>query len=72
MQKAASKWMYVGKILASWRRMVSLEVHVAHADNVLLRFFAAADDAETASSLAGMPFPDTAFFTRAMLYVRQA
>ena len=71
-QKAASKEMYVDKILASWRRKVSLEVHVAHADNVLLGFSAAADDAETASSLVGMPFHDTAFFIRAMRYVRQA
>jgi hypothetical protein len=32
---AASNGMHVGKLLASWRRKVSLAVHVAHADNVL-------------------------------------
>jgi hypothetical protein len=34
-QVATSKGMHVGKLLASWRRKVSLAVHVAHVDNVL-------------------------------------
>jgi hypothetical protein len=34
-QAAASKGMHVGNLLASWRRKVSLAVHVAHEDNVL-------------------------------------
>jgi hypothetical protein len=34
-QAAASKGVHVDKLLASWRRKVSLAVHVAHADNVL-------------------------------------
>ena len=65
-QPAASKGMHVGKLLASWRRKVSLAVHVAHADNVLRGLSAAADGVEAASSSAGMPSPATALFTRAM------
>jgi hypothetical protein len=53
-------------LLASWRRKVSLTVHVAHADNVLRGLSAAADGAEAASSSAGVPSPTTALFTRAM------
>jgi hypothetical protein len=45
---AASKVMHVGKLLASWRRKVSLAVHVARADNVLRGLAAAADDVEAA------------------------
>jgi hypothetical protein len=63
---AASNEIHVGKLLASWRREVSLAVHVAHADIVLRGLSAAADDVEAASSSAGMPSPTTAFFTRAM------
>jgi hypothetical protein len=65
---AASKRMHVGKLLASWRRKVSLAVHVAHADNVLRGLSAAAGDVETASSSAGMPSHATALFTRAMCH----
>jgi hypothetical protein len=65
-QTTASKGMHVGKLLASWRRKISLAVHVAHADNVLSGLFAAADGAEAATSLAGMPSPSTALFTRVM------
>jgi hypothetical protein len=65
-QAAASKGMHVGKLLASWRRKVSLPVHVARADNVLRGLSAAADGVEAASSSAGMPSPTTALFTRAM------
>jgi hypothetical protein len=64
-QAAASEGMHVGKVLASWRRKVSLAVHVARADNVL-RSLSAADGVETASSSVGMPSPSTALFTRAM------
>jgi hypothetical protein len=63
---AASKGMHVGKLLASWRRNVSLAVHVAHADNVLRGLSAAADGVEAAFSSDGMPSPATAVFTRAM------
>jgi hypothetical protein len=42
----ASKGMHVGKLLASWRRKVSLAVHVAHADNVMRGLSAAADRVE--------------------------
>jgi hypothetical protein len=58
---AASKGMhiYVGKLLASWRRKVSLAVHVAHTDNVLRGLSAASDGVEAASSA-------TALFNRAM------
>jgi hypothetical protein len=58
--------MYVGKLLDSWRRKVSLAVHVAHADNVLRCLSAAADGVEAASSSAGMHAIATALFTRAM------
>jgi hypothetical protein len=53
-----------GKLLASWRRRVSLAVHVAQADNVLCELSAAADDVEATFSSAGVPFSATAFFTR--------
>jgi hypothetical protein len=68
---AASKGMHVGKLLASYRRNVSLAVHVAHADNVL-RGLSAGPPLQTAlrpeavSSTAGMPSLATALFTRAM------
>jgi hypothetical protein len=65
-QAAASKGMHVGKLLASWRRKVSLAVNVAHADNVLRGLSAAADGVEAASSSVGMPSLATALFTRAM------
>jgi hypothetical protein len=65
-QTAASKDMHVGKLLASWRRNVSLAVHVAHADNILRGLSAAADAVDAASSSAGMPSHATALFTRAM------
>jgi hypothetical protein len=65
-QAAASKGMYVDKLLASWRQNVSLAVHVAHADNVLRGLSVAADGAEAASSSAGMASPATALFNRAM------
>jgi hypothetical protein len=44
---AASNGMHVGKFLASWRRKVSLAVHVAHADNVLRDLSAAAYGVES-------------------------
>jgi hypothetical protein len=56
---ATSKWMPVGRLLASSRRRVSVAVHVAHADNVLR-------GVEAASSTVGMPYLDTALFTHAM------
>jgi hypothetical protein len=65
-QAAASKGMYVGKLLASWHRKVSLAVHVAHADNVLRGLSAAVDCVEAAFSSAGMPSLAKALFTRAM------
>jgi hypothetical protein len=65
-QGAASKGMHVGHVLASWRRKISLAVHVAHVDNVLRGLHAAADGVEAASSSAGMPSLATALFTRAM------
>jgi hypothetical protein len=65
-QVAASKGMHVGKLLASWRRKVSLAVHVAHADKVLRALSAAADGVEAASSSTGIPSLATALFTRAM------
>jgi hypothetical protein len=59
--------MHVGKLLASWRRKVSLAVYVAHADSVLRGLSAAANDVEHASFFLGWDdFPATAFFTRAM------
>jgi hypothetical protein len=63
---AASKGMHVGKLLAYWRRKVSLAVNVAHADNVLRGLSAAADGVEADSSAVGMPFPATALVTRAI------
>jgi hypothetical protein len=63
---AASKGMHVGKLLASWRRKVSLAVHVAHPDNVLRGLSAVADGVEAACSSAGMPSHATALFTYAM------
>jgi hypothetical protein len=57
---------YVGKLLASWRRMVYLAVHVAHAEYVLRGLSAATSGVEAASSSVGMPSRATAFFTRAM------
>jgi hypothetical protein len=63
-QASASKGMHVGKLLASWRRKVSLAVHVAHADTILRSLFDAG--VEAASSSAGMPFHATALFTVAM------
>jgi hypothetical protein len=65
-QAAVSKGMHVGKLLASWRRKVSLAVHVAHADTVLRGFSAAAHGMEAASFSARMPSLATALFTRAM------
>jgi hypothetical protein len=65
-QAAASKGMHVGKLLASWRRKVYLEVRVTHADNVLRSLSAAAGGVEAASSSARMPSPAAALFTRAM------
>jgi hypothetical protein len=57
----------VGKLLGFWCRKISLAVHLAHAENVLRRLFAVADDVEAASSSVGMPSPATALFTRAVL-----
>jgi hypothetical protein len=65
-QAAASKGMHVGKLLASWRRKVSLAVQVAHADNVLRALSAATDGVEAASSSVGMPSPATELFTHSM------
>jgi hypothetical protein len=65
-QATACKGMHVGRLLASWRRKVSLAVHVAHADNVLLCLSAAADDVEAAPPSARVPFHATGLFTRAM------
>jgi hypothetical protein len=57
----------MGKLLTSWRRKVSLAVHVAYVETVLRGMSAAADRVEVASSSDGIPFPATAFFfTRAM------
>jgi hypothetical protein len=58
--------MHVGKLLASWRRKISLPIHVAHVDNVLRGLSAVADDVEAASSSAEMPCHATVFSTRAM------
>jgi hypothetical protein len=63
-QAAASKGMHVGTLLKSQK--VSLAVHVAHSDNVLRDLSAAADGVEAASSLAGIPSPTMALFTRAI------
>jgi hypothetical protein len=66
MQPPLSKGVNVGMLFASWRRKVSLAVHVTHANSVLRSMSAAADGVETASSSVGMPFHATAFFTRPM------
>jgi hypothetical protein len=58
--------MHLGKLLASWRRLVSLAVYVAHAENDLCGFSAATDGVEAATSSARVPSLATAFFTRAM------
>jgi hypothetical protein len=58
--------MHVDKLLASWRRKVSLAVNVAHADNPRKMLSAAAVGVETASSSARVPSRATALFTRAM------
>jgi hypothetical protein len=58
--------MQVGKLLASWRRNVSLAVHVVHADNVLRGLSAAADSGMATSSFVVMPSLPTALFARAM------
>jgi hypothetical protein len=50
-QAAASKAMHVSKLLGSWRRKISLAVHVAHADNVLRGLSAAANGVEAAFTL---------------------
>jgi hypothetical protein len=65
-QASASKGMHVGKLLASWRRMVSLAVHVAYTDNVLRGLSAAVDGVDAASSSVGVTSHATALFTRAM------
>jgi hypothetical protein len=65
-QAAASEGMHGGKLLASWRRKVSLAVHVAHADNVLHGLSAAANGMDAASSSAEMPSHGMVLFTRAM------
>jgi predicted nucleotide-binding protein len=61
---AASKGMHVGKLLASWRRKVSLAVHVAHPDNILRCLSAAEKGVQAASSSVVMP--SLALFTGAM------
>jgi hypothetical protein len=58
--------MHVGKWLASWRRSVSLAVHVAYVDDVFRGLSAAADVVDAASSSAGLPSLAAALFTRAM------
>jgi hypothetical protein len=68
---AASKGrIHVAKLLASWRRKVSLAVHVAHADNVLCGLSAAVDGVEAAFSTVGMSSPATALYTRAIDHKR--
>jgi hypothetical protein len=57
---SASKGMHVGKLLASWRRKVSL------ADNIFRGLSAAASGVEAASSSVGMHYHAKALFTRAM------
>jgi hypothetical protein len=63
---ATSRGMHVGKLFASRRRKVSLDVHIAHAGNVLRGLSAAAYGVEAASSSAWMPSPATALLTRVM------
>ena len=58
--------MRVGKLLASWRRKVSLAVHITHADSVFRGLSAAADGVEAAPSSVGMPSNATVLFARAM------
>jgi hypothetical protein len=65
-QATTYEGMHVGKLLASWRRNVSLAVHVTHADNVLRDLSAAANGVEAACDSVGIPSPATALFTRAM------
>jgi hypothetical protein len=62
----ASKGMHVGKLLVSWRRKVSLAVHVAHADNVVRGLSAKVDCGEAASSCVGVPYHATTFSTHAI------
>jgi hypothetical protein len=62
-QVAASKGIHMGKLLASWRRNISLAVHVAHSNSVLRGLSVAADGVEAASSSAGIPSHATAVFT---------
>jgi hypothetical protein len=66
MQAAAYKGMHLWKLIASWRRNVSLTVHVAYSDNVLRGLSAAADDVEAAFSSTGMRSLATALIPRAM------
>jgi len=65
-QVAASQGMHVGKLLASWRRKISLAIHIAHADNVTRDAASAAESVAGASDSRGMPSPATSFFTRAI------
>ena len=58
--------LYLLKTLASKRRKVSLDVHGAHADNVLRGLSAAEDGVEAASFSARVPSSATALFTRDM------
>jgi hypothetical protein len=58
--------MHVAKLLASWRRNVSLAVHVAYPDNVVRMLSAATDGVEAASSSVGMPSRAMALFARTM------
>jgi hypothetical protein len=58
--------MHVAKLLASWRRKLSLAVHAAHADNVVRMLSTAADGVEAPSSSVGIPSRATALFARTM------
>jgi hypothetical protein len=60
-EEVASKGMHVGKLLVSWRRKVSLAVHVAHVDNVVRGLCG-----EAASSCVGVPYHATTFSTHAI------
>jgi hypothetical protein len=62
--------MRVSRLLDFSRRKVSLDVRVAHADNVLRGISAAADGVEAASSSIGMPSAATPLLTRAMGHKR--
>jgi hypothetical protein len=68
-QAAASEGMHVAKLFASWRRKVSLAVHVANANVVWRGMSAAADGVEAVSSSREIPSA-TAFFTRVMGHKR--